>query len=128
MDVHCYSECELEAKSLISRQSAENEFLYPVCTHSTRWFFLSVSSQTTNFFLYLMRCTGSKTSALLHKVSAIRPCTPWLRWLVAGLSPRMPGFAPGSIHVGFVVRVALGQVFLRVLRFFPCQYHSTVAL
>jgi hypothetical protein len=37
---------------------------------------------------------------------------PWLRSLVAGLSPRRPGFAPGSIHVGFVVdKVALGQVF-----------------
>jgi hypothetical protein len=44
---------------------------------------------------------------------------------------RRPGFAPGSIHVGFVVgkvapekkkkkkKVALGQVFLRVLRFSP---------
>jgi hypothetical protein len=43
---------------------------------------------------------------------------PWLRSLVTGLSPRRPGFAPGSIHVGFVVdNVALGQVFLRVLRF-----------
>jgi hypothetical protein len=39
---------------------------------------------------------------------------PWLRRLVAGLSPR----SPGSVHVGFVVdKVALGQVFLRVLRF-----------
>jgi hypothetical protein len=37
---------------------------------------------------------------------------PWLRQLVAGLSPRRPGFAPGSIHVGFVAYdVALGQVF-----------------
>jgi hypothetical protein len=34
------------------------------------------------------------------------------------LSTRRPGFAPGSIHVGFVVyKVALGQVFLRNLRF-----------
>jgi hypothetical protein len=45
---------------------------------------------------------------------------PWLRSLVAALSPRRPGFAPGSIHVGFVVdKVAVGQVFLRVLRFSP---------
>jgi hypothetical protein len=28
---------------------------------------------------------------------------PWLRWLVAGLSLRRPGFDPGSVHVGFVV-------------------------
>jgi hypothetical protein len=44
---------------------------------------------------------------------------PLLRSLVAGLSPWRPRFAPGSIHVGFVVdKVALGQVFLRV-RFSP---------
>jgi hypothetical protein len=43
---------------------------------------------------------------------------PWLRSLVAGLSPRRPWFTPGSIHVGFVVdKAALGQVFVRVLRF-----------
>jgi hypothetical protein len=28
---------------------------------------------------------------------------PWLRRLVAGLPPWSPGFAPESIHVGFVV-------------------------
>jgi hypothetical protein len=40
--------------------------------------------------------------------------------LVAGLPPRWPGFDPGSVHVGFVVdKVALGQVFPRVLRFSP---------
>jgi hypothetical protein len=45
---------------------------------------------------------------------------PWLRRLVAGLSPRRPGFDPGSVNVGFVVdEVALGQVFLLVLRFSP---------
>jgi hypothetical protein len=38
------------------------------------------------------------------------------------------GFIPKSVHVGFVVdRVALGQVFLRVLLAFPYQYHSTAA-
>jgi hypothetical protein len=41
---------------------------------------------------------------------------PWIRLLIAGLSPKRPGL----IHVGFLVdRVALGQVFLRVLRFSP---------
>jgi hypothetical protein len=44
---------------------------------------------------------------------------PWLRRLVTRLSQRRPGFATGSIHVGFVVdKVAMGQVFLRVLCFF----------
>jgi hypothetical protein len=45
---------------------------------------------------------------------------PWLRRLVAGLSLRRPEFDPSSAHVKFVVdKVALRQVFLRVLRLFP---------
>jgi hypothetical protein len=37
---------------------------------------------------------------------------PWLRRLVAGLSPRRSRFAPESVHVGFVVgKVALGLFF-----------------
>jgi hypothetical protein len=43
-----------------------------------------------------------------------------IRWLVAGISSRSLEFAPGSVHVAFVVdKVALGQVFVRVLPFFP---------
>jgi hypothetical protein len=43
---------------------------------------------------------------------------PWLRRLVAGLPLRRSGFHPGSVHVVFVVdKVALGQVFLRVVGF-----------
>jgi hypothetical protein len=38
----------------------------------------------------------------------------------AGLSERMPGFSPASVHFGIVVdKVALGQVFLPVFRFSP---------
>ena len=40
--------------------------------------------------------------------------------VVAGLLLRRPGFNPTSLHVRFVVeKVALGQVFLPVLRFRP---------
>jgi hypothetical protein len=43
---------------------------------------------------------------------------PWLRWLVAGFSPRRRR----SGHVGFVVdKVALGQVFSEYFGF-PCQF------
>jgi hypothetical protein len=43
-----------------------------------------------------------------------------LKPLVTGLSPRRPGFAPGSVHMGFVVvRVAMGQDLLRVTLFSP---------
>jgi hypothetical protein len=45
---------------------------------------------------------------------------PWLKRLVAGLSSRRPAFVPGSVHVAFAVaEMALGQVYLRVIRFFP---------
>jgi hypothetical protein len=48
-----------------------------------------------------------------------------LRSLVTGLSLRRPGFAHGSIHVGFVAdKVSLGQVLLRVLRFSPVSISS----
>jgi hypothetical protein len=44
----------------------------------------------------------------------------FFRRLIAGLTPRRSGFTPGSIYVGsVVVKVALGQVFLRVLRDSP---------
>jgi hypothetical protein len=37
--------------------------------------------------------------------------------------PRRSGFDPESVHVGFMVdKVALGQVFPRVLRFSPVNY------
>jgi hypothetical protein len=40
--------------------------------------------------------------------------------VVTSLSLRKPGFEPKSVHIGFVVeKVALGQVFLRILRFSP---------
>jgi hypothetical protein len=48
---------------------------------------------------------------------------PWLRRLVAGLSPRRPEFDPVSVNVGFVVdQVALGQDFPRILRFSPVNF------
>jgi hypothetical protein len=51
---------------------------------------------------------------------------PWFRRLVAGLSPRRPGFDPGSVRMGFVVdNVALGQVFSPSTSGFPCKFHST---
>jgi hypothetical protein len=40
--------------------------------------------------------------------------------LVAGFPPRRPGFDPGSAQVGFVDKVARGQVFSEYFGF-PCQ-------
>jgi hypothetical protein len=43
------------------------------------------------------------------------------------LTAEARGSVPGQVHVRFVVdKVALGQVFLRVVGF-PCRFHSTGA-
>jgi len=54
---------------------------------------------------------------------------PWIRRLVARLSPLRPGLDPRSLHVGFVVdEVELEQAFLPPnASVSPCQYHSTNA-
>ena len=53
---------------------------------------------------------------------------PAFRLLVADVSPRRRGFNPRSVDMRFVVdKVALGQVFALVIRFSPCQHHSTNA-
>jgi hypothetical protein len=62
---------------------------------------------------------GNKYSFSIKSEKAV----PWLRRLVAGLSPRRHGFDPGSVYVRFVVgKVALGHVFDRVLRFFRVNF------
>ena len=44
------------------------------------------------------------------------------KW-IKGKKPRTKKKNPGSVHVGFVVeKVALGQVFPRVLRFSPVNF------
>jgi hypothetical protein len=53
----------------------------------------------------------------------------WLRRLVAGLSPRRPGFAPWSVHVGFVVdKMVLGKVCLRVPRFSHVNFGFSIVI
>jgi hypothetical protein len=67
----------------------------------------------------------SQTITVVHRTCNIEltKAVPWLRRLVAGLSPRRLGFDPGSVHVGFVVDiVALGQVFPPVLDFSPVNF------
>ena len=50
----------------------------------------------------------------------------WFWRLITEHSPRRPGFDPSSAHATFVVeKVALGEIFLRVLRSFSCHCHST---
>ena len=52
---------------------------------------------------------------------------PWLRRILAGLSPPRPKFDMRQVLVGFVGdKVALGQGFLRVLRFSPISIIPTM--
>jgi hypothetical protein len=75
--------------------------------------------------MYLLQLfsSGFEISCVSKLPSQQRPSV--LRRLVAGLSPRRPGFTPGTVHVGFVVdNVALRQGFLRVLRSSPVNIIS----
>jgi hypothetical protein len=71
---------------------------------------------------------GKEPRNLLNKMlgwphSWARRLVKRFRRLVASLSPRRPGFDPRSVHVGFVVeKVALGQVFPRLLQFSPVSF------
>jgi hypothetical protein len=63
-------------------------------------------------------CTNRPVS-----IQGSHKAVPWLRRLAAGLPLRRPVFDPGLVHVGFVVdKVALGQVFPRVLWFSPVSF------
>jgi hypothetical protein len=76
----------------------------------------NLGSLTSQILLY---CVSKLCSSQLTPWRAVS----WLRRLVAGLSPRRPGFYPGSVNVGFVVdKVAQGQVFPRELRFSPVTF------
>jgi len=56
----------------------------------------------------------------------ITDVVPWLRQFVARFSLRRTALDPRPVRERSVVdKVAVGQIFLRVLLVFPCQYHST---
>jgi hypothetical protein len=63
-----------------------------------------------------MACSGTAYHSYFVSVRFSVRVVPWFRRLIAGFSPRRTGFAPVSVHLGFVVdKVTMGQVFFRVL-------------
>lgn len=63
---------------------------------------------------------------VFRRISGLKSAVPWARYLVADLSLRVPRFYPGPLCVRFLmVKVALGQVILQVLWFFPVTVTGT---
>jgi hypothetical protein len=48
------------------------------------------------------------TSYIVHKVTA--EVVSWFRWLVAGITPRIPLFDSKQVHVRFVIGLIVRQV------------------
>jgi hypothetical protein len=103
----CNSDVKLyQTKTFVS----ENKTLFGGC-YCPYLYYVPKSSYSLE-----CRLTRRHYTVLYPRIRAL----PWLRRLVASFSSRSPGFAPGLILMGFVVdKVALGQVFVRVLRFSP---------
>jgi hypothetical protein len=83
-----------------------------VSTNKTRSFARSVLNLNLTNSKVILNCNNTRV-------------VPQLRVLVSGVSPRRPGFAPRSVHVGLPVeRFALQQAFLRVIwSFLSLSFH-----
>lgn len=76
--------------------------------------------KAADYGLWLLRPLWLAAEREIERLMLKDTAGPLLRRFVAGFSPRRPGLSPRLVHMGFVVeKVAVGQVFLRVLRFFP---------
>jgi hypothetical protein len=86
---------------------------------------LSLFEHPINNIVQIMklRIFSSRTKIALH-ISRNKVCILALM-LVAGISPRKSGFNPRAVSVIIVVEtIALEQIFLWALRFYPANYHS----
>jgi hypothetical protein len=103
MEALCFSETLIPTYKSTRRYNPEDEHRHLHLCDNLR----SLQIHCSMFF-FLLLCGFLLTAEIKYVEKAV----PWLRSLVAGLSPRKSGFAPGSIHVGFVVdKVALWQFF-----------------
>jgi hypothetical protein len=112
-----HKEPAFSSNKLPVQRSAQSMFLlcYTICCC-----FLATSPFYHKLFPLEVQSTGKHYE---HLQRSVNMAVPWLRRLVAGLTQRRSGFDHGSVHVGFVDKVALGQVFLpRVLRFSPLNF------
>jgi hypothetical protein len=113
----CYISCILLN---LAFKSIKLEFQ---CFHKKHTYFLMLFY---SLFKSIIACRNMKLTLYWYNCSkTVNTAVPWLRSSAAGLSSQ----TPGSIHVGSVVdKVALGQVFLRVLWLSRVNISSTVTL
>jgi hypothetical protein len=104
-------------------ESLAFRYVNPEKQNESGWYFVTISSSEsssvcdTNCLLsYFFTRYLSSVARLLTP----RQCHSSGRF-VADFPPRRPGFKPRSGHVGFVDKVALGQVFSEYFGF-PCQF------
>jgi hypothetical protein len=93
-----------------------------LCSVHRIYFYILYGSQNEQRFPYAaVRSVFHNRVCLLRGTSLIfkyNSFYSWLRWLVAGFSPRRPRFDPSLVNVRVVVeKVTLGRGFLRVPRF-----------
>jgi hypothetical protein len=91
------------------------------CNYVSR---MVITTDSVNLTVFVLECVHYAVGINLFHICFVRVgisvAVPWLRPLVAGISPRKTGFDVRSVHVRIIVdKVALGQVFLRVLPFYP---------
>lgn len=98
---------------------------FVLCPHSVLlcsvWFTqqTSISLNTTDRLVFIieLQCVSCEVRTaefrtLVILKNFIPQAVPWVRWSVAGISPRSPGFDPRPTAAH---KLALGQPFLRVL-------------
>jgi hypothetical protein len=105
-------ECNIEIRFIYIKSFADSYMLrqhskvnFYDCTCYSDWPVYSNDARWQNVLFYTCCYHYAASEILTNEIilETLGWAVPWLRSLVAGLSPQRPGFAPGSIHVGFVV-------------------------
>jgi hypothetical protein len=123
---HCTYPKELSMKAV---RHWKFQSYKPLCTANLK--FHSFRETDTHHNPILWITSFLKNVSILWRflnTNNIFPRTPWLKQLVAGLSPQRPKFYPNAGYVWVVVdKLALAQAFFAGILVYSCWYHFTNA-